>query len=73
MSLEFVNDHDTKDLLSAIEQYARARGLERVVLTYNGELRGTANTWEEPASGDASQCGDRRFRLEASHWFEESP
>lgn len=70
MSLEYVNDEDTKELLAAVEQYARRRGLDRLGLTFTWA---GATTWEEPNSKSASEATGRRFRLEASHWFEEQP
>lgn len=73
MRREFVNDEATKELLSAVEAYARARGLERVMLTYLGEHRGKAVTWEEAAGGDDVVGLARDFRLEASHWYEVMP
>lgn len=67
---EFVNDMDTKDLLTAIEQYARGRKIVRVQVLYLGEYDGRCFVVE---AADGESLSDRRFELAASHWYEVLP
>lgn len=63
---EFVNDEDTKELLRAVEQYARGRGIDsRIVLVYDTDYSARISS-----ATDRGALDQREFEVEASHWYE---